>query len=117
MKCLRIYATPDGESHFDEVELPSRKVSVHPDATPFDVTASYPASQIRITHIPAGMREVSWHRVPATILTVRLNGSVEYETSDGQTRHVSAGSLCWWRTLTAKDTCRATPLKRKPLSG
>ncbi len=22
MKCLRIYATPDGESHFDEVELP-----------------------------------------------------------------------------------------------
>lgn len=93
MKCLRIYATPDGESHFDEVELPTRKVSVHPDATPFDVTASYPASQVRITHIPAGMREVSWHRVPASILTVRLNGSVEYETSDGQTRHVSAGSF------------------------
>ena len=35
MKCLRIFATPDGESHFDEVELPTTKRSVHPDAVPF----------------------------------------------------------------------------------
>ncbi|WP_245457788.1 hypothetical protein [Phyllobacterium myrsinacearum] len=52
MKCLRIYASPDGESHFDEVELPTTKRSVHPDAVPFDVTASYPASRVRLTHIP-----------------------------------------------------------------
>jgi quercetin dioxygenase-like cupin family protein len=80
MKCLRIYATPDGESHFDEVEL-------------FEVTASYPASRVRITRIPAGMREVAWHRVPEPVLTVRLDGSVEYETSDGEVRHVQAGSF------------------------
>ena len=30
MKCLRIYATPDFESHFDEVELPTTKRSMHP---------------------------------------------------------------------------------------
>lgn len=84
MKCLRIYASPDGESHFDEIELPTTKVSVHPDAVPFDVTASYPASRVRITHIPAGMREVAWHGVPEPVLTVRLDGSVEYETSDGE---------------------------------
>ena len=47
MKCLRIYACPDGESHFDEVELPTTKISVHPDAVSFDVTASYPASRVR----------------------------------------------------------------------
>ena len=40
MKCLRIYATSDGESHFDEVDLPTTKRSVHPDAVPFDVTAA-----------------------------------------------------------------------------
>ncbi len=55
MKCLRIYATPDGESHFDEIELPTTPISVHPDAVPFDVTASYPASRVRITHIPTGI--------------------------------------------------------------
>jgi hypothetical protein len=93
MKCLRIYATPDGESHFDEVELPTTKRSVHPDAVPFDVTASYPASRVRITHIPAGMREVAWHTVHEPVLTVRLDGSVEYEASDGDVRRVSAGSF------------------------
>jgi hypothetical protein len=93
MKCLRIHATPDGESHFDEVELPTTKRSVHPDAVPFEVTASYPASHVRITRIPAGMREVSRHRVPDSVLTVRLDGSVEYETSDGEVRHVPAGSF------------------------
>jgi hypothetical protein len=61
MKCLRIYATPDGESHFDEVELPTTKRSVHPDAVPFEVSASYQASRVRLTRIPAGMREVTWH--------------------------------------------------------
>ena len=93
MKCLRIYATPDGESHFDEVELPTTKRSVHPDAVPFDVSASYLASRVRLTRIPAGMREVAWHTVPDPNLTVRLDGSVEYETSDGEVRHVRAGSF------------------------
>lgn len=86
MKCLRIYATPDGESHFGEVDIPTEKLSVHPDATPFDVTASYPASRIRFSRIPAGMRQVEWHTVPDRVLTVRLDGSVEYETSDGEVR-------------------------------
>jgi hypothetical protein len=93
MKCLRIYATPDGESHFDEVELPTTKRSVHPDAVPFEVSASYQASRVRLTRIPAGMREVAWHTVPEPVLTVRLDGSVEYETSDGEVRHVQAGSF------------------------
>ena len=93
MKCLRIYASPDGESHFDEVEMPTKKVSVDPDATPFDVTGSYPASRVRFTSIPAGMRPVDWHRAPERVLTVRLDGAVEYETSDGEIRNVSASEF------------------------
>jgi len=92
MKCLRIYA-PNGESHFDEVDLPTTKTAVQPDAVPFEVAASYPASRVRITRIPADMREVAWHRVPEAVLTVRLDGSVDYETSDGDVRHVPAGSF------------------------
>lgn len=93
VKCLRIYATPDGESRFGEIEIPTEKVSVHPDATPFDVTASYPASRVRFTRIPAGMRQVDWHTVPDRVLTVRLDGAVEYETSDGEVRTVNAGEF------------------------
>jgi hypothetical protein len=39
------------------------------------------------------MREVAWHTVPEPVLTVRLDGSVEYETSDGEVRHVPGGSF------------------------
>jgi len=66
---------------------------VHSGAVPFDVTASYPASRVRITHIPAAMREVAWHTVPEPVLTIRLDGSIGYETSDGEVCHVQAGSF------------------------
>jgi hypothetical protein len=93
MKCLRIFASADGESHFGEVEIPTLKKSIFPDSAPFELSAHYPASRIRFTRIPAGMRQVSWHTVPERVLTVRLDGSVEYQTSDGEVRHVPAGGF------------------------
>ena len=93
MKCLRIYATADGESHFDEVEIPTRSRHVHPNATAFEVSANYAATQIRFTRIPSGAGQVDWHTVPERVLTVRLDGSAEYQTSDGDKRHVPAGSF------------------------
>ena len=94
MKCLRIYATPDGESHFGEVEIPmTAKLTVAPGAKPFQVSKRYLASSMEFTQIPAGMGQVEWHTVPARVLTVRLSGAVEYETSDGEVRHVSAGEF------------------------
>ena len=54
MKCLRIYASPDGESHFDEVDIPTLKKSIFPDSAPFELSAHYPASRIRFTRIPEG---------------------------------------------------------------
>jgi hypothetical protein len=77
MKCLRIYATPDGESHFDEIDIPTNKRPVSPEIAPFELSAHYPASHIRFTRIPAAMREVGYHT----------------ETSDGEVRHVQAGSF------------------------
>jgi len=38
MKCLRIYAIADGESHFGEVEIPTSPRHVHPDAAAFEVS-------------------------------------------------------------------------------
>jgi len=38
-KCLRIYTTADGESHFDQVEIPTSSRQVHPQATAFEVSA------------------------------------------------------------------------------
>jgi hypothetical protein len=49
MKCLRIYSTADGESHFDEVEIPTTSRQVHPNAAAFEVSAKYAATDIRFT--------------------------------------------------------------------
>jgi hypothetical protein len=93
MKCLRIYSTTDGESHFDEVEIPTSSRRVHPNAAAFEVSANYAATRIRFTCIPSGAGEVDWHTVPERVLTVRLDGSAEYHTSDGDKRRVPAGSF------------------------
>ena len=93
MKCLRIYSTADGESHFDEVDIPTNSRQVHPNAAVFEVSARYATTHISFTRIPAGARQVDWHTVPGRVLTVRLDGSAEYQTSDGDQRHVPAGSF------------------------
>src|SRR5262245_17626870 len=93
MRCLRIYATPDGESHFDLIDIPMTKEAISPDTAPFELSAEYTASSVCLVRIPAAMREVGYHIVPERMLTVRLDGSVEYETSDGEVRHVQAGSF------------------------
>lgn len=93
MKCLRIYTTDDGESHFDEIEVPTKSIQVHPEAAAFEMSEKFAAGDLRFTRIPAGAREVKWHTVPKRVLTVRLNGSAEYETSDGEKRMVPAGGF------------------------
>ena len=93
MRCLRIYATADGESHFDDVEIPTSSRQVHPEAAAFAVSAHYAATGIRFTRIPSNAGQVDWHTVPQRALTVRLGGSARYETSDGDERHVPAGGF------------------------
>jgi len=102
MKCLRVYSTADGESHFDEVEIPTTSRQVHPNAAAFEVSAKYAASGIRFTHIPAGARQVDWHTVPERVLTVRLDGSAESQTSDGDERRVPAGSFVLFEDVDGK---------------
>jgi len=113
MKCLRIYSTPDGESHFDEVEIPTSFRRVHPNAAAFEVSASYAATRIRFTRIPSGARQVDWHTVPERVLTVRLGGSAEYQTSDGDQRNVPAGSFILFEDTMVWDTNRDTRPKSR----
>jgi hypothetical protein len=41
----------------------------------------------------AGVREAGWHTPPGRVLAVWLDGIVEFETSDGEMRYVSAGGF------------------------
>jgi hypothetical protein len=63
-----------------------------PNEAPFQISCHYPVSRIRFVHIPAGVREARWHIPPGRVLAVWLDGIVEFETTDGEVRRVSAGS-------------------------
>ena len=112
MKCLHIYATPDGESHFGEVEIATTMTPLFPNEAPFELSAYYPASSIRFVHIPAGVREADFHIPPDKLLAIWLDGQVEFETSDGQVRRLSAGNA-----VLVEDTHGKGHISRHPEAG
>jgi hypothetical protein len=112
MRCLRVYATPDGESHFGEVEIATTMSPLFPNEAPFGLSAIYPASRLRFVHVPAGVREAGWHTPPGRVLAVWLDGIVEFETSDGEVRHVSAGGF-----VLVEDTHGKGHISRHPMGG
>lgn len=112
MRCLRIYATPDGESHFGEIDIAVTMTSLFPNEAPFALSAHYPASCIRFVHVPAGVCEAGWHKPPGRVLAVWLDGIVEFEISDGEVRHVSPGGF-----VLVEDTHGKGHISRHPVEG
>jgi len=112
MRCLRIFASQDGESHFGEVDIPTTITPLFPNEAPFAISAQYPASRIRFVQIPAGVNEAGWHTPPGRVLAVWLDGIVEFETSDGERRHVSAGGF-----VLVEDTYGKGHISRHPEEG
>ena len=120
MKCLRIFATPDGESHFGEVDIAMTLTRSFPDGAPVEHSARYEASRsafyeasrVRFVHIPAGAREADFHKPPGRLLQIWLDGEVEFETSDGETRRVSAGNA-----VLVEDTHGKGHISRHPPEG
>lgn len=112
MKCLRIFATPDGHSHFDEVEIDMPLSPLFPGEAPFELSAYYPASHVRFVHIPAGVREAGFHTPPSRLLAVWLDGEVEFETSDGAIRRVPGG-----QAVLVEDTHGRGHISRHPAVG
>jgi hypothetical protein len=112
MKCLRIYATPDGESHFEEAEIPLTLAELFPDRPSFYLSSRYTASRVRFVSIPAGVKEANWHTAPERLLAVWLNGETEFETSDGEIRRLPPGGL-----LLAEDVHGKGHVSRHPEEG
>jgi len=112
MKCLRIYATPDGESHFGDADIPTRTMPLFPNEAAFQLSGHYPASRIRFVRVPAGVREAGWHIPPGRVLAIWLDGIVQFETSDGEVRRVSAGNA-----VLVEDIHGKGHISRHPVEG
>jgi hypothetical protein len=79
VKITRIHADEHDESHFAEVEIPMASATLFPQLPPFLV--------------PAELSVFDLHTAPERQLAVSLNGTVEYETSDGEVRRFGPGDI------------------------
>ena len=84
MKVTRLYTGPDGQSHFDDIEVESGKLQagegvIFRDRTPDHVN--------------------SWHRAPRRQYVINLSGETEIEIGDGTKRRFGPGDI-----LLAEDT-------------
>jgi hypothetical protein len=89
MKCLRVYADENGESHFSEMEIAMSGSQPLPGRTMSIPTA---AANIQFLSVP-GKLYTDWHPAPARQFVISLDTTIEIETSDGQRRKVPPPSV------------------------
>lgn len=87
MKVTRVYSDVRGESHFQEVDIELF------DAGPIGwLSARQRASGI-VFRENAESYDFDWHNAPARQYVVLLDGNIELEVSDGETRRFTGGDV------------------------
>lgn len=87
MKVTKVYSDERGESHFLEIDIELT------DAGPIGrLSAKQPASGIVFRENDESY-DYTWHNAPARQYVVLLDGNIELEVSDGETRRFSGGDV------------------------
>jgi quercetin dioxygenase-like cupin family protein len=92
MKYTRLYATADGESHFEQVEVDLSLADYTPTAPPLKLSETRAATQFAFMEGPAGWTS-DWHPSSARNLFVVVSGEWEVTASDGESRRFSVGDV------------------------
>ena len=87
MKITRVYADKDGESHFDEVEIPLEDAG-----TIGRLSAPVEATGV-VFRENAPDYDYDWHHAPRRQYVVLLDGEIELEVSDGEKRRLTGGEI------------------------
>ncbi len=90
MKAIRVYSGDDGESHFEELELPYDPIAN--DLSGAGVTAMKGASGIQFRQSPPG-HFISWHPAPARQYVIILQGQSKITIGDGTSHTFEIGDV------------------------
>lgn len=102
MNYLRVYTGPDGQTHFEDVEVPTVQRRIWASIPPFDVGQPIPVSSvILLRYSEQAARDPGWHNAPRRQFVI-FNKDVEMEVSDGQRRNISAGNPVFVEDMTGK---------------
>ncbi len=90
MKLTSFQNQANGQSRFQEVNVPLTVERQDEFGHTLKLSAAYASSAVQFVELPAGMDQ-DWHTAPARQLVVVLSGEIEVETGDGETRRWRAG--------------------------
>ena len=93
MRITRIYADESGESRFADAEIQMASATLFPHLPPFRMCAFGGKGDIKLFSTPPAFRVHDFHTAPTRQFAVALNGTVEYETSDGEIRRQAPGNV------------------------
>jgi len=93
MRYFRIYTAADGESHFEDIEVP-----VSGQSHGSELSALVPAHGLIFRRSPAD-QYLDWHPAPRRQFVITLSGEAEVEASDGEVRRIGPGTV-----MLAEDT-------------
>ena len=106
MKYVRLYVGPDGESHFEDVELEMPMGDIGTANVPrVAISQPFSVSKILFIRVEVGLpeqRDVSWHTAPDRRFVIWLEGESEQEASDGEIRRFGPGDVFLAEDTTGK---------------
>ena len=96
---VRLYSGDDGESHFEDLDLPEARVH-H--------SAMQTAGGMTFVRWQLG-RVIDWHQAPRRQYLITLSGQLEIGVGDGSVRRLGAGDMLMVEDLTGHGhTTRAS---------
>ena len=101
VKCLRLFADKDGESHFEDIEIDLSSIQYAPPAPPLDISEPTTATRFFWFRFPEGWHDAA-HPSPRRQLFVLLEGEVEGWTSRGDTRIFKPGDRLLMEDISGK---------------
>ena len=103
MKVTRIYADEQGESHFEDIDIP---LTDHGDIGRMSEQLGATGIIFRTTD---GDYNYDWHNAPQRQYIIMLDGSVETTVSDGETRTFTTGDVVLVEDVTGKGHISRSP--------
>jgi hypothetical protein len=101
MTYTRLYASDDGESHFEDIEIAFVQGKHVPSGPPLGLSEAWIATNSSFMEAPRGW-ESSWHISSTRNFFVVINGDWEVTASDGETRRFGPQSLLLVEDMTGK---------------
>ena len=93
MRYVKVTDNGSGGSRFEEAEVNQAEVPSAGDTAPVLVSPAIPATELTFMTIPPGVRPTWWHPPPQRQFVVVLDGELEVETTDGDTRRFRPGEI------------------------